>query len=118
MAARAQADQRGYLRDPRPAMMDGDRALPCGGPGTELAGVAIPGKHLGAQSGEVARIPAAPGIAAGAVTADQLALLGAKAAPQGLLSLADGSLQVEISGRTKTSQGASLRTAEMLLHRE
>ena len=80
--------------------------------------MAIPGKDLGAQPGEVAGIPAAPGVTARTVAADQLALLGTEPAPQRLLRPADGKLLVKCGGTSKRSQGESLHTAEMLLSGE
>jgi hypothetical protein len=117
VTARTQADQVRDLRNSRAAMMDGHRTLPCGRPGTELAGVTIPIQDLRPQPGEVAGVPAAPGIAAGAVTTDQLAFLGTEPAPQRLLRPADGRLLVKCGGKSKRSQGESLRTAEMRLYR-
>ncbi len=81
-------------------MMDHDRPLALGWPGTELAGMTIPLEHLRPQPGEVAAIPVPAGVAAGAVAGDQLPFRATRPAPQGALcpGTAYRDLSVESSG--------------------
>lgn len=86
MAAGAQADQGVTFGHPGSAVVYDDGALAGCRLEAELAAVAIPGQYLGAKACEITAIPAAPGIAAGAVSPDQLSFCCATATPQGSLA--------------------------------
>ena len=72
MAGRTERNQKRYFRNPGPTMMNDDGPLAPGRPGTELAGMAVPLKDLGTQSGKVVLVPVPTGVAAGAKAGNQL----------------------------------------------
>ena len=82
MAGRAETDQKGDLRNSGPPMMDEDRPLAPGRPGTELASMAVAFEDFGTETGEVLLVPVPAGVAAGAEPGDQLPFRAAGPTPK------------------------------------
>ena len=81
VAGRTEGDQKRHFRNSGPPMMNDDRPLAPGRPGTQLTGMTIPVKDLGAETGEVVLVPMAAGVATGAEAGDQLPYPAAGPAP-------------------------------------
>ena len=93
-------------------MMDGERAFPFSAPAAGLAVVVVAGQDLGAQTAEVDPVPAAVGVAAGAVAGDQPGLGAADPAPQRRLTAENRGRGIGYGLQEEESHSLAPRIAE------